>query len=124
MGIEEALTPDPNFNRPVKDLVYKDLLLTYTFTQDSHDMVIKTWCVSVSYPQCVFYRNKFQYEEFNVECQMDPNIGKSKQPCLDNEQTADEDTDGDHSEFVECWNETIIRNGPARIFLRLWRARI
>ena len=26
MGMEEALAPGPNFNRPVKDLVYKDLL--------------------------------------------------------------------------------------------------
>ena len=29
--MEEALAPGPNFNRPVKDLVYKDLL-TSTFT--------------------------------------------------------------------------------------------
>ena len=41
MGIEEALAPGPNFNRPVKDLVYKDLLT------------------------------------INVECHMDPNIGKT-----------------------------------------------
>ena len=40
--MEEALAPDPNFNRPVKDLVYKDLL-TSTFTQTSHDRGIKTW---------------------------------------------------------------------------------
>jgi hypothetical protein len=40
-------------NRPVKDLVYKDLLTT-TFTQARCDRGIKTWCVSVSYPQCVF----------------------------------------------------------------------
>ena len=52
MGMEEALTPGPNFNRPVKDLVYKDLL-TSTFSG-----------------------NKFRYESFNVECHMDPNIGK------------------------------------------------
>jgi hypothetical protein len=32
----ESLVPGPNFNRPVKDLVYKDLL-TNTFTQTSHD---------------------------------------------------------------------------------------
>jgi hypothetical protein len=32
--MEEALTPGPNFNRPVKDLVYTDLL-TSTFTQTS-----------------------------------------------------------------------------------------
>jgi hypothetical protein len=36
MWMEEALGPGPNFNRPVKDLVYKDLL-TSTFTQASHD---------------------------------------------------------------------------------------
>jgi hypothetical protein len=38
MGIEEAFTPGPNFNRPVKDLVSHDKdLLTSTFTQSSHD---------------------------------------------------------------------------------------
>jgi hypothetical protein len=31
MGMEETLAPGPNFNRPVKDLVYKDLLKS-TFT--------------------------------------------------------------------------------------------
>ncbi len=76
MGIEETLAPGPNFNRPVKDLAYKDLL-TRTFTQASHDRGIKTWCTSESYPQCVFCGNKFRYEEFNVECHMDPNIGKA-----------------------------------------------
>jgi hypothetical protein len=48
MGMEETIVPDPNFSRPVKDLVYKDLL-TSTFT----------------------------YESFNVKCHMDPNIGKT-----------------------------------------------
>jgi hypothetical protein len=57
--MEEALAPGPNFNRPVKDLVYKDLL-TNTFTQASHDRGIKTWRVSVSYPQCVSCGNKFR----------------------------------------------------------------
>ena len=74
--MEEALAPGPNFNRPVKDLVYKDLL-TSTFTQASHDRGIKTWSVSVSYPQCVFSGNKFRYEVCNVEYHMDPNIGKT-----------------------------------------------
>ena len=72
----ESLVLDPNFNRPVEDLVYKDLL-TSTFTQASHDRGIKTWSVSTSYPQCVFYGNKFRYESCNVECHMDPNIGKA-----------------------------------------------
>ena len=76
MGMQEALVPDQNFNRPVKDLVYKDLLPN-TFIQTSHDRCIKTWRVSVSYPQCVFCGNKFRYESFNVECHMDPNIGKA-----------------------------------------------
>ena len=76
MGMEEALAPGPNFNRPVKDLVYKDLL-TSTFTQASHDRGIKTWRASASYPQCVFCGNKFRYESFNVECHMDPSIGKA-----------------------------------------------
>jgi hypothetical protein len=48
MRMEETIVPGPNFNRPVKDLVYKDLL-TITFT----------------------------YESFNVECHMDPNTGKT-----------------------------------------------
>ena len=54
-SVKEALTPGPNFNRPVKDLVYKDLL-TITFTQVRHDRGIKTWSVSVSYPQCITLR--------------------------------------------------------------------
>ena len=74
--MEEALAPGPNFNSPVKDLVYKDLL-TSTFTQVSHDRGIRSWRVSVSYPQCVFCGNKFRYEAFNVEYHMDPNIGKA-----------------------------------------------
>ena len=104
----ESLVPDPNFNRPVKDLVYKDLL-TSTFTQVSHDRGIKTWRDSVSNPQCVFCGNKFRYKVCNVEWHMDPSIGKvttgkertvteckdadGKRPCLDNGKTADEDTD-------------------------------
>jgi hypothetical protein len=40
----ESLMPVPNFNTPVKDLVYKDLL-TRTFTQTDHDRDMKTWCV-------------------------------------------------------------------------------
>ncbi len=82
--MEEALTPGPNFNRPVKDLVYKDLL-TSTFTQASHDRGIKTWRASASYPQCVFSGNKFRYETFNVECQWTPTLEKKqsvrKGPC-------------------------------------------
>ena len=37
----ESLFPAPNYNTPVKDLEYKDLL-TNTFTQASHDRGIKT----------------------------------------------------------------------------------
>jgi hypothetical protein len=76
MGMEETLSPGPNFNRPVKDLVYKDLL-TSTFTKTSHDRGIRTCRSSVSYPQCVFSGNKFRWEPFNVECHKDPNIGKA-----------------------------------------------
>ncbi len=83
MGMEETIVPGPNFNRPVKDLVYKDLL-TRTYTQVSHDRGIKTWRPSVSYPQCVFCGNKFGYEVFNVECHMDPNIGNA---TIDKERT-------------------------------------
>jgi hypothetical protein len=43
----ESLIPAQNYNTPVKDLEYKDLL-TNTFTQASHD--IKTWCVQETYP--------------------------------------------------------------------------
>jgi hypothetical protein len=42
--VRESLLPVPNYNRPVKDLVYKDLL-TNTFTLVSHERGIKTWCV-------------------------------------------------------------------------------
>ncbi len=76
MGMEEVLTPGPNYNTPVKNLMYEDLL-TSTFTQASHDRGIRTWRASVSYPQCVFYGNKFRYEVFNVEWHLDPNIGKT-----------------------------------------------
>jgi hypothetical protein len=48
MRMEETLTPDPNFDRPVKDLAYKDLL-TISFTQASHDRGIKTWCSSLEH---------------------------------------------------------------------------
>ncbi len=72
----ESLIPVPNYNSPVKELAYKDLL-TSIFTHASHDRGIKTWCASASYPQCVFCGNKFRYEAFNVECHMDPNIGKA-----------------------------------------------
>jgi hypothetical protein len=71
----ESLMTAPNYNTPVKDLVYKDLL-TRTFTLASHDRGMKTWSVLVSYPECVFFRNKFRYELYSVECHMDPNIGK------------------------------------------------
>jgi hypothetical protein len=68
-----------NLNRPVKDLVYKDLL-TSTFTETSHDRGIKTWRASVSYPPGLsvsFAGRSFgmSHESFNVECHMDPNIG-------------------------------------------------
>ena len=53
-------------------------VLTITFTQVSHDRGIKTWCTSVSYPQCVFYGNKFRYETFNVECQWTPTLEKQQ----------------------------------------------
>ena len=75
--MEEALGPGPNFNRPVNDLVYTDLL-TSTFTQGSHDRGIKTWRASASYPQCVFCGNKFRYEVFNVECQWTPTLEKQQ----------------------------------------------
>jgi hypothetical protein len=37
----ESLMPDPNYNSPVKDLVYKDLL-TIIFTHTSHQRGMKT----------------------------------------------------------------------------------
>jgi hypothetical protein len=49
----ESLLSDPNYNRPVKDLVYKDLL-TSIFTLASHERGIKTWCVPATYPECVY----------------------------------------------------------------------
>ena len=45
MGVaRESLLSAPNYNTPVKDLTYKDLL-TNTFTVTSHERGIKTWCV-------------------------------------------------------------------------------
>jgi hypothetical protein len=49
----DSLLPAPNYNRPVKNLVYKDLL-TITFTLASHEKGIKTWCVPATYPKCVY----------------------------------------------------------------------
>ena len=68
--------PDPNYNTPVKDLTYEDLL-TNTFTQVSHDRGIKTWCVKETYPKCLFCGKKYHYELYNVECHMEPKIGKT-----------------------------------------------
>jgi hypothetical protein len=48
----ESLLPTPNYNTPVKDLTYKDLL-TITFTLASHERGIKIWCVT--YLECVYY---------------------------------------------------------------------
>ena len=42
----ESLIPCANFNTPVKDLVYKDLMAS-TFTQADHDRVFTTWSVRV-----------------------------------------------------------------------------
>ena len=66
MGMEEAMATGPNFNRPVKDLVYKDLL-TSTFTQASHDRGIKTWRVSASYPVCLL---REQVSVWIVQCRV------------------------------------------------------
>ncbi len=97
-----------NYNTPVKDLTYKDLL-TSTLILSSHERGIKTWCVPATYPECVYWGKMDRYERFNVECHVDPNIGNS---------TGKERTDRKNgtcrwtqSEFVECWSETIIRNG-------------
>ena len=69
----ESHVPDPNFKRPVKDLVYKDLQ-TNTLTRTSHDRGIKTWCTSVSYPQCLCFGNKWSSKK--------PFFGSvSKNPC-------------------------------------------
>jgi hypothetical protein len=54
MGDErESHLAVPKYNRPVNDLVYKDLL-TSTFTLTSHERGIKTWCVPVTYPERVY----------------------------------------------------------------------
>jgi hypothetical protein len=44
--------PKPNCNRPVEDLVYKDLL-TRTFTLTSHERGIKSWCVPTTF--CFYF---------------------------------------------------------------------
>ena len=73
--VSETPPTVPNYNTPVTDLTYKDLL-TSTFTLASHDRGIKTWCVPATYPECVYCGKRYRYERFNVECHMDPNIGK------------------------------------------------
>ena len=72
----ESLMPAPNYNSPVKELAYKDLL-TSIFTHASHQRGMKTWRTSATYPQCLFCGNTFRYEAYSVECHMDPNIGKA-----------------------------------------------
>jgi hypothetical protein len=74
--VSETPPTVPNYNTPVTDLTYKDLL-TSTFTLASHDRGIKTWCVPATYPECVYCDKRYRYERFNVECHMDPNIGKA-----------------------------------------------
>ena len=74
--VSETPSPAPNYNTPVTDLAYKDLL-TSTFTLASHQRGIKTWCVLATYPECVYCGKRYRYERFNVECHMDPNIGKA-----------------------------------------------
>ena len=69
----KSLLPVPNYNTPVKDLTYKDLL-TNTFTVVSYDRGIKTWCVRLLVLSV--YCDKYRYIRFNVECHMDHNIGK------------------------------------------------
>ncbi len=59
-----------------KNVFSKDLL-TSTFTLVSHERGIKTSCVPPTYPECVYCVKRYRYERFNVECHMDPNIGKS-----------------------------------------------
>ncbi len=73
-----VLTPVPNFNRPVKDLVYKDLL-TSTFTQASHDRGIRTWreertvvtCKESLPTSCGPHRNRFLEVQAEIRGHMD-----------------------------------------------------
>jgi hypothetical protein len=68
MGMEETIVPDPNFDRPVKDLVYKDLL-TSTLTQASYDRGIKTVTPTLEKQQLVrkglLQREKNQTKQWN-----------------------------------------------------------
>jgi hypothetical protein len=69
----ESLMSDTNYNTPVKDLTYKDLLTT-TFTQASHDRGMKTWsCLGVLPPVC-FLRE--QVSVWIVHCKMTHGQGK------------------------------------------------
>jgi hypothetical protein len=56
VGGRESFLPDANYNTPVKDLAYEDLL-TNTFTLASHERGIKTWCVPATYPECLLRQN-------------------------------------------------------------------
>ncbi len=66
--MEETIVPDPNFDRPVKDLVYKDLL-TSTLTQASYDRGIKTVTPTLEKQQLVrkglLQREKNQTKQWN-----------------------------------------------------------
>ena len=39
--------------------------------------VPNTWCVPVTYPECLYYGKKYRYERYNVERHMHSNIGKT-----------------------------------------------
>ncbi len=52
VGTRESLLPAPNYNTPVKDLAYKDLL-TSTFTLASHERGIKHSLLRIQAPEFV-----------------------------------------------------------------------
>jgi hypothetical protein len=125
----ESLLPAPNYNTPVKDLTYQDLL-TSNFTLVSHERGIKTWCVPATYPECVYCGKRYRYDRFNVECHMDRNIGKSSgkertvSPCKESLPTSC----GPHRKrFLEVqaeihtWRATNIGKTQSDVGWRLYR---
>ena len=65
MGIEETIVPGPNFNRPVKDLVYKDLL-----TRAPSPKTVTTGVSKLGVPQRLTLSVSFAGTSFGIKRSM------------------------------------------------------
>jgi hypothetical protein len=96
--MEESLTPGPNFNRPVKDLVYKDMVSDKKTLFAEANASAKRNLISVG--GCT---DTLVYVDAAGNAD-------GKRPCLGNGQTVLMRTPT-QAEFAECWSESIIRKG-------------